>query len=169
METCASGPSASGVGENSASGDCSKSNAKVACTRLPHAARRSSRRSKVRRQARIRACRPIGPRDQIDRSSRRERSGVAGAERRDHGQRRRQLPVLASTARIVSAARGMAAVHRAVSGLIVTTPGAIMPGRQSATRSRARRRGARLSYLCGRAWAATSHPRSDIRRLEGTQ
>jgi hypothetical protein len=59
METYASGPSVSGVGGNSASGDCSKSNASVACPRRLHRARRSSSRSKARRRARIRASRWI--------------------------------------------------------------------------------------------------------------
>jgi hypothetical protein len=59
MENYARRPSASSVGGNSTSGNCSKSDSNVACTRLLDRARRSSSRSKVPRRARIRACRPI--------------------------------------------------------------------------------------------------------------
>ena len=59
METYASRPSASSVGGNSTSSNCSKSDSNVACTRLLDRARRSSSRSKVPRRARIRACLPI--------------------------------------------------------------------------------------------------------------
>jgi len=80
METYASGPSASGVGRNSVSGDCSKSNAKVACTRPLHRARRSSSRSKARRRARIRASRRIlRERSDRDRSSGRAPSSSISA------------------------------------------------------------------------------------------
>ena len=59
METYASRLSARSVGGNSSSGNCSKSDSNVACTRLLDRATRSSSRSKVPRRARIRACRPM--------------------------------------------------------------------------------------------------------------
>ena len=80
METYASGPSGSGVGGKSVSGDCSESNAKVACTRPLHRARRSSSRSKARRRARIRASRWIlRARSDRHRSSRRAPSSSISA------------------------------------------------------------------------------------------